>query len=167
MAFQKRPRVCENSDFSLFWCRWLLDVDLSCLQVDEKCHKSGPFRRFEEHPIVSTQSGPFLERLLTADIYPSAAKTHRSSTLTFEQTKCCALYEWLQWRAALQHFEVVANGGKGPNTSVRPVCSADVLAKRPTPHRRRLGSSRGRGPVLALRQRTPSRKRTPSECRNS
>jgi hypothetical protein len=66
---QKGPRLCENSDFGLFWCRWLLDVDLSCLQVEERCHKSGPFRRFEEHPIVSTQSGPFFERFdVEADI---------------------------------------------------------------------------------------------------
>jgi hypothetical protein len=58
----------------------------------------------------TVQKQPFLERLLTAAIYPSAEKNTRSSTLTFEQTKCCALHEWLQWRAALQHFELVANG---------------------------------------------------------
>ena len=33
---------------------------------------------------------------------------------TFQPTKCCALHEWPQLRAALQHFEVVANGGRGP-----------------------------------------------------
>jgi hypothetical protein len=58
----------------------------------------------------TVQKRPFLERLLTAAIYPSAEKSTRSNTLTFEQTKCCALHEWLQWRAALQHFELVANG---------------------------------------------------------
>jgi hypothetical protein len=36
---------------------------------------------------------------------------------TFEPTKCRALHEWPLRRAAPQHFEVVANGGKGPEVT--------------------------------------------------
>ncbi|MFT5867671.1 MAG: hypothetical protein ACI82I_003435, partial [Gammaproteobacteria bacterium] len=46
------------------------------------------------------------------------AQLQRIHTLSahrrFNLPKCCALYEWLHWRAALQHFEVVAKGGSGP-----------------------------------------------------
>jgi hypothetical protein len=60
-------------------------------------------------------------------------------TPTFEPTKCCALHEWPQLRAALQHFEVVANGGSGPKRSLRP--------PRASPHRpTNTGTRRTRGP---------------------
>jgi hypothetical protein len=51
-----------------------------------------------------------------AKSYPAHTKRNSSKarTPTFQPTKCCALHEWLQWRAALQHFELVANGSKGP-----------------------------------------------------
>lgn len=70
----KPPRLCENSEFDFFWCRWLLDVDLSGLQLGERAHKFGPFWRFEEHPIVFTQSAPFVERSAEADTGARAAK---------------------------------------------------------------------------------------------
>jgi hypothetical protein len=73
-VFNKRFRLCENSEFGFFWCHWLLDVDLSGLQLDERSHKFGPFWRFEEHPIVFTQSGLFLELAQDSGLTPPSAQ---------------------------------------------------------------------------------------------
>jgi hypothetical protein len=44
--FNKRSRLCENSEFGSFWCRWFLDVDLSDLQLNGRGHKFGLFGVF-------------------------------------------------------------------------------------------------------------------------
>jgi hypothetical protein len=54
---------------------------------------------------------------MKAAIDACAANVRNVRTQTYEPTKCCALHEWPQLRAALQHFAVVANGGSGPFVS--------------------------------------------------
>ena len=45
-------------------------------------------------------------------------KAHFVRTPTFDPRKCCSMHECPLWRAALQHLEVVVNGGYGPKATV-------------------------------------------------
>jgi hypothetical protein len=47
----------------------------------------------------------------------AVAKGSKVCRATFDPQKCCAMHEWPLRRAAPQHFEVLANGGKGPFVS--------------------------------------------------
>ena len=69
---QNPPRLCENSEFGFFWRFSFLHIDPFVIQFDERGRKSRCFSRFDEAPIVFTQSAPFVE--------PFHTKRYRCST---------------------------------------------------------------------------------------